>query len=243
MQGHEGHRKRLRERFESAGLEAFAPHEALELLLTYAIPRRDTKPIARALLDRFGNLGAVLGASPEELRAVEGIGDHAATLITLMLPLMRLYGREQAQKAKEQPLAQSWMDYCRSLLMGERYERVYVLALDAKGVLINKTLISSGDEGEAAFYPRLAVAALLRCGAQGAVLCHNHPDGDVRPSLADRQLTQALIPLLAPLGIDLLDHIIVSDTAAFSFAQSGLIKGGSTYGTQEKKTGTYHDAD
>ena len=240
MQDHEGHRLRLRERFESSGLDSFAQHEALELLLTYAIPRKDTKPIAKALIGRFGSVGGVLCAPYEELRCVPGIGGSAATLISLLLPLSRLYYREQADRAQSRPAAGEWAEYCRTLLMGERYEKVYVLALDGKGGLIQKTLISSGDEGEAAFYPRLAVAALLRAGAQGAVLCHNHPDGDARPSLADRQLTEALIPLLKSLGIELLDHIIVTDTAAFSFTQGGLT-GGNWHGTEEKKKGTHHD--
>ena len=239
MEEHEGHRLRLRERFVSAGLDGFAQHEALELLLTYAIPRKDTKPIAKALIGHFGSVGGVLCAPYEELRCVPGIGGSAAAMISLILPLSRLYYREQADRAQSRPLAGEWAEYCRTLLMGERFEKVYVLALDGKGSLIQKTLISSGDEGEAAFYPRLAVAALLRAGAQTAVLCHNHPDGDARPSLADRQLTEALIPLLKSLGIELLDHIIVTDMAAFSFAQGGLT-GGNGHGAQEKK-GTHHD--
>ena len=242
VQGQEGHRARLRERYESAGLDGFADHEALELLLTYAIPRKDTKPIAKALIERFGSLGAVFSAPREELQGVHGIGESASVLISLLLPLSRLYYREQADRVRGRQQPGEWADYCRALLMGERYERVYVLALDAGGRLLQKTLISSGDEGEAAFYPRLAVAALLRAGAQAAVLCHNHPDGDARPSLADRQLTEALIPLLAPLGVDLVDHIIITDTAAFSFRQSGLI-GGRTHGAQEKEKRPHHVAD
>ena len=161
---------------------------------------------------------------------------------SLLLPLSRLYYRERADRGQGGQQPGDWMEYCRALLMGERYERVYVLALDAGGRLLQKTLISSGDEGEAAFYPRLAVAALLRSGAQATVLCHNHPDGDARPSLADRQLTEALIPLLVPLGVDLIDHIIITDTAAFSFRQSGLI-GGRTHGAQEKEKRPHHVAD
>lgn len=242
MQGHEGHRLRLRERYESAGMDSFAPHEVLELLLTYAIPRRDTKPIAKELLERFGSIGSVLSAPMEDLRCVSGIGSNAAVLISLMLPLSRLYYREQSEKAQSRQRTGDWTEYCRTLLMGERFERVYVLSLDAEGALIHRALISSGDEGETAFYPRLAVAALLRAGAQGAVLCHNHPDGDARPSLADRQLTQALIPLLAPLSIELIDHVIVTDNAAFSFRKSGLI-GGENHGAQEKKKRTDHVVD
>lgn len=222
MQGGEGHRKRLRERFADAGLDGFADHEALELLLTYAIPRKDTKPLAKELLSRFGSVGAVLSAPLDELKIVPGIGESAATLISLLLPLLRRYLRERADRAQSQPGRADWAAYCRALLMGERREQVWVLALDAKGALLSKTQISSGDEGEAAFYPRLAVAALLRAGAQKAVLCHNHPDGAAGPSRADSELTRALEALLSVLGIELEDHIIVTDTAAFSMKRGRL---------------------
>ena len=107
--------------------------------------------------------------------------------------------------------------------MGEPYERLYVLALNTKNGLLNKSLISSGDEGETAVYPRLIVAALLRAGAAGAILCHNHPDGDAQPSAADISITKALQALLQPLSISLRDHIIVTDVSSYSFAQHGLI--------------------
>ncbi len=224
MEGGEGHRQRLRERYFSAGLDGFAEHEALELLLTYAIPRRDTKPPAKALLERFGSVGAVLSAPREELSAVPGIGPSAAALISMLLPLLRRYLREQAGRARADGQT-DWCALCRALLMGEKREQVWVLALDARGALLTQTQIASGDEGETAFYPRLAVAALLRAGAQKAILCHNHPDGEAAPSEADRQLTRALQGLLAALQIELYDHIIVTDTAAFSFRLGGCLEG------------------
>lgn len=235
MQGGEGHRKRLRERYARAGLDGFADHEALELLLTYAIPRKDTKGLAKALLERLGSLGAVLSAPLEELKSFPGIGESAATLISLLLPLSRRYLREREEKERGGGAEPDWAAYCRALLMGERREQVWVLALDASGALIGKTLISQGDEGEAAFYPRLAVAALLRAGAHSAVLCHNHPDGPAEPSRADRELTRALSALLSALGIALSDHIIVTDTAAFSFRQGGLMEGEDHHGKTQKK--------
>lgn len=223
MQGNEGHRQRLRDRFDRAGLEGFAAHEALELLLFFAIPRRDTKPIAKALIDRFGSISKVFKASKEDLCAVSGIGQSAAGLISLLLPLMRLYAQDQASEALCLGDLESRLNYCSSLFAGEMYEHLYVLALDARSSLLAKTLISSGDEGETAVYPRLIVAALLRAGAKGAILCHNHPDGDERPSSADVQLTKALQALLHPLGIHLMDHVIVTDKAPYSFARHGLI--------------------
>ena len=223
MQGHEGHRQRLRERFDRAGLDGFAPHEALELLLCFAIPRRDTKPIAKDLIHRFGSISKVFAATKEDLCSVPGIGQQAAGLIKLILPLMRLYGQDQTGKALCLDNLQSRLDYCHSLFIGENYERLYVLALDAKDNLLLKTLISSGDEGETAVYPRLIVAALLRSGAKGAILCHNHPDNDEKPSLADIHLTQALQSLLVPLGISLRDHVIATHTSSYSFAGHGLI--------------------
>ncbi|NLC32191.1 MAG: DNA repair protein RadC [Clostridiales bacterium] len=223
MQDYLGHRQRLRERFDKTGLDGFAPYEALELLLCYAIPRRDVKPIAKALLARFGSISRVLSASKEDLCEVSGIGPSAASLITLMLPLMRLYGKDQAEQTLRLGSLKGRLDYCRAMLVGETYEHLYVLALDAKDSLLLKTLISRGDEGETAVYPRLIVAALLRAGAKGAILCHNHPDGDAEPSRADIAMTGALQALLAPLGIVLRDHVIVTNNAYYSFAQNRLI--------------------
>ncbi len=223
MEEHAGHRKRLRERYARAGFDGFAPHEVLELLLTYAIPRRDTKPIARALLGRFGSLAGVLAAEKAELMAVPGIGEQAATLLTMLLPLMRLYQQSQLEQMPDLSRAEQRRAYCRALLMGERYERLYVLALDASGRLLGKRLISSGDEGETAVYPRLIVSALLSAGAAGAVLCHNHPDGNPAPSRADMEMTTALAQMLRPLGIALHDHLIVGASDYVSLAERGML--------------------
>lgn len=221
--GPQGHRERLRARFTKAGLSGFAPHEALELLLTYAIPRKDTKPLARKLLSHFGSFNRVLEASPNDLQAVDGIGPAAATLLALLLPLFRLYrhglAEEQPALARPKDLAA----HCQALLMGERVERFYVLALDARGRLITSSLVSSGDDGETAVYPRLIAAELLRVGAAGCVLAHNHPSGLAQPSGADIELTRALKDILAPLSIQLRDHILIAGESAFSFAGEGLL--------------------
>lgn len=223
MENYLGHRQRLRERFARAGLEGFAPHEALELLLCYAIPRRDTKPLAHALIKRFGSLPGVLSASSQELQTVSGIGESAATLLALMLPLLRMYQQQGLAEHPQLDQAAEIRAYCRALYLGQRYEQLYVLALDAKGKLLLRTLISSGDEGETAVYPRLIVSALLSAGAAAAVLCHNHPGGSAQPSQADIQMTRALDALLKPLHIRLIDHIIVAGEDCYSLRDSGLI--------------------
>ena len=145
---HLGHRERLRERFRQAGLSGFAPHEALELLLTYAIPRRDVNPLAHRLLKRFGSLNKVLEAPAAELVSLDGIGPQAAALLSLMLPLFRLYQQELTREQAAFSDQAGLLAYCRALLLGERLERFLVLSLDAGGKLITHSLISTGDEGE-----------------------------------------------------------------------------------------------
>ncbi len=226
MEQHSGHRERLRQRFSSSGLDAFAPHEMLELLLTFAIPRKDTKPLARALFAHFGSLPAILQASVEDLQEVRGVGSGAATLVSLILPLSKAYQSCRAESPAVLADASTLAEYCRALFYGDRYERFFVIALDARMRVLSRTLIASGDEGETAVYPRLVVSALLRCGAARAVIAHNHPGGEATPSTADHQVTQALERTLGDLSILLADHIVVSGETSFSFREHGLLRGG-----------------
>ena len=219
---HGGHRARLRARFLASGLQGFAPHEALELLLTFAIPRRDVNPLAHRLVARFGSLDRVLEATGAELRQVEGVGDNAATLLSLLLPVFRLYRGEVAARERL-PGEQDAAERCRALLMGEKVERFLVLSLDARGRVVTHAFMPSGDEGETAVYPRLIAGELLRAGASACVLAHNHPSGLAQPSQADVELTRALGAMLAPLSIRLKDHIIVAGDGIFSFAKNGLM--------------------
>lgn len=220
---HLGHRQRLRARFASAGLDGFAAHEALELLLTYAIPRVDVKPLAHRLIKQFGSLNRVLEASVQDLMAVEGIGESAATLISLLLPLLRLYRKGQSGEQEGPEGPELLIARCEAMLMGERVERFLLLALDARGRFITQAFISSGDETETAVYPRLIARELLRTGAAACVLAHNHPSGLARPSKADTELTQALKGVLEPLGIRLRDHVIVAGDGSYSFSREGLL--------------------
>ncbi len=220
---HHGHRARLRARFMSSGLTGFAPHEALELLLTFAIPRQDVNPIAHQLLKRFGSLNRVLQASAKDLQSVKGIGESGATLIALMLPLFRLYREGQVNEQADVSTPDSLIKRCQALLMGERVERFMVLSIDARGRLITHAMVSTGDEGETAVYPRLIAQELLRAGASACVLAHNHPSGLAQPSWADVDMTRALKDILAPLSIKLQDHIIIAGEDAYSFAAHQMI--------------------
>lgn len=220
---HEGHRQRLRNRFLSGDLSSFAPHEVLELLLTYAIPRRDTNPIAHKLMDTFGSFHAVLEAPVEELKRVEGIGQNAALLLNLLLPIQRLYEKDKLGKRLSLKTFNEVAQYCVSLVKGIRIERFYVLCFDSRLQLISCQLIAEGTLNEVAVYPRRVLSALLIHNASGAVLCHNHPGGSPTPSNEDIELTQMVNTLLSGVSIRLYDHILVTGTDAFSFHRHGLL--------------------
>ncbi len=221
---HEGHRKRLRERFAAAGLEAFAPHEILELLLMFAIPRRDTKPIAYQLMTRFGSLHAVLQASAQELMQVDGIGENAATLLSMMTPLFRAYHKSAEEEMPVIKNLQQCASYCKGLFTGERYEKLYVVCLDGRMRRINTILISSGDVSEVPVFFRHVLSAASQCNATGIVLTHNHPNGSAQPSSEDVALTDSLAQILGGINVKLYDHVIVSPTETFSFRKGGLLE-------------------
>ncbi len=226
MEQHGGHRERLRRRFAASGLNGFAPHEMLELLLTFAIPRKDTNALAHTLVSHFGSLPAVLQASAEDLKAVDGVGDAAATLLSLILPLSKAYQGFLAEGSLDLSSPGAAAGYCQALFFGDRYERFFVVGLDSRMRVLAKTLIASGDEGETAVYPRLILSALLRCGAARALIAHNHPSGEAKPSGADLRVTQTLENLLEDVSVLLYDHVIVSGRDSFSFREHGLLRGG-----------------
>ncbi len=222
---HAGHRERLRRRFDQEGLGGFAPHEALELLLTYAIPRIDTNGLAHALIRRFGSLGAVLEASKEDLTQVEGIGPRAAALIAMMVPLLRMYEQEKLQPRLWLGNYGELAAYCRTLFLGVGVEQFYVLSLDAKLNLIAAARLSQGTPSEVSVQPRQVVQELIRRNAVGAVLCHNHPSGSVLPSREDVRITQEIGHILESMGMRLYDHIVISGNKDYSFNAHQLLDG------------------
>ena len=223
MTMHEGHRKRMRERFRKSGLEGFAPHEVLELLLFYGRARGDVNGLAHDLLADFGSLRAVLEAQPEQLMTVNGVGEETATLITFMLPLLRRYAAEVAEERKRFNSRQDVKEYARAVLAGYRAERFMLVCLDANLRVLGQAVISEGSLDTVNAYPRRVVEAALNYNASSVVFCHNHPGGQPTPSRADLESTRQLQRLLHGLGIMVHDHIIVSGNKCHSMVEHNEI--------------------
>ncbi len=215
----DGHRQRLRERFEQSGFNGFHDHEVIELLLSYAIPRRDVKPLAKELLSRFGSLSAVVDAPVVHLKQIDGVGSHASVLLAMVPRLMDRYLRDRWKRNESFHSTQDAVRYLSSLLGTERTEVFSILALNAQNALISAEEIQRGSVNRTAVFPRLVVEACLKHRATAVILAHNHPGGDPNPSSADRQLTRKLKRLLNDLDIQVHDHIIVAGLAYYSFAE------------------------
>ncbi len=223
MSIHDGHRARKKEQFREHGLDTFADHEVLELLLFFAIPQKDTNPIAHRLLDRFGSLSAVLSAPVEELALVDGVGMHAATLLSLPLPIVRRAWLMSNGNDVALGSVARMGDYCRSLLFGEREETAYELCLDAKNKLLRCYRLSNGTVDAVSFNVRVVVENALHSHASSVVLCHNHPSGVALPSSDDNTATLLAWDALRTVGIELIDHIIVADGDFVSLRENGLL--------------------
>ena len=220
---HQGHREKMRQRFLKSGLESFADHEALELLLYYAIPRRDTNPIAHRLMERYGSLTAVLSAPAEDLRKVEGVGESAAVLLKAAGQIgtrARL-----AEAAQNRPLSsvETVGAYLLERFAGETHEVVYELCLDRKGKLLACKRLHDGGAASAALDIRKVVENAILTSASTVILAHNHPSGIALPSDDDCAATTHAAQALQTIGVALADHIIVADNDFVSMAQSGYL--------------------
>ena len=221
---HEGHREALRNRFmREGGFEHFEDHQILELLLFYANARQDTNPLAHELLDTFGSLKGVLEARPEMLTAVKGIGPQSATLISMVVPLTRVWNRCAMAKPDRIGNSREAEKYCLSLVAGNRTERFYVIALNAQCNVLGRRRISEGSLSEVSAYPRLVMETALNYNAHSVLLCHNHPGGTCAPSQEDIASTLQLQRLLNGVGILVLDHIIVAGSVTYSMIEHGDI--------------------
>lgn len=220
---HDGHREKMRQRFMTGGLDAFADHEILELLLYYAIPRRDTNPIAHALMERYGSLPAVLAAPMEDLKRTEGIGESAAVLLHLVPQVCRRarlaqVGEDQVLNSSERAGA-----YLLECFDGESREVIYQLCLDRKGKLLACKRLGEGSVASADLDVRRLVENVILTGASAVILAHNHPSGVALPSDGDYTATMRVRAALNAIGIELADHIIVADGDFVSMADSGYL--------------------
>jgi DNA repair protein RadC len=217
------HRKRLREKFEKSGGGGLHDYESLELLLTYAIPRRDVKPLAKSLIKRFGSLSDVLDASSRELAAVKGMGPRSALLIPLIKALCAEY---MAEKLKHRDLLASpraVVDFARMKLAALHHEDFMVVFLNVKNEIITYETVHEGTVDRAVVYPRRIIESALAHHAVGLVLIHNHPSGHPEPSAEDRAITNAIAAACRPVDIRVLDHVVIGKNGYFSFAEEGLL--------------------
>lgn len=220
-----GHRKRLRDRFMKAGLDGFADHEVVELLLTLAIPRSDVKQPAKALIERFGNLRAILDAPIDELREVKGIGAVAPVALRIIRAAATLYLQQRAEGVE--PLSDgSRLEHTWRTRIGALRDEVFEVAyLDSGRRLLRDGIerLEAGTTDRAAVYPRRVVESALRRGAAALVLAHNHPNGRVEPTEQDKVLTRAIVLAAETVHLRIVDHLIVSVDAVFSFRKAGLL--------------------
>lgn len=218
---HKGHRERLKNRFLENGLDRFTDIQVLELLLFYVIPRRDTNPIAHALLNRFGSLAQVLEASVEELKKVDGIGQEAAAFLHLIPEAGRYYMVDKTMQSKVLRTIEQCGEYLMPFFFGRKEETVFLLCLDAKCKVLCCKEVGEGSVNSAGLSIRKIVETALAANATSVVLAHNHPSGIAIPSTDDKQTTRQLAVALRAVDIHLVDHIVVADDDYVSMVMSG----------------------
>ncbi len=220
---HEGHRNRLKLRFLEEGLDGFEDHQILELLLFYAIPRRDTNEIAHTLLKKYGSFSGVLEADPKDLATTPGVGENSAILLSLIPSLARIYLKDRWGARPTLNSTATAGEYILALYAGRTYEVFYLLCLDAQYHVIYPALVHEGTIDQAPVYPRLVVETALRHKAHSVILAHNHPGGSPTPSPQDIEVTKRIRAALEPLSISVIDHIIAAGEQYVSCAERGLL--------------------
>ncbi|MEM8836944.1 MAG: DNA repair protein RadC [Pseudomonadota bacterium] len=218
-----GHRDRLRARFQQNGDAALVDYELLELILFRSIPRRDTKPIAKALLARFGSFADVLAAPEARLCEVDGVGPSVAADLKIVKAAAKRFSRGLV---KERTVLSSWdalLDYCHTAMAYEEREEFRILFLDKKNQLIADEVQQVGTVDHTPVYPREIVKRALELSATAIILLHNHPSGDPTPSNADVVMTEKIIAVASPLGIAVHDHVVIGRNGHASLKQLRLI--------------------
>ncbi|MEO0979322.1 MAG: DNA repair protein RadC [Pseudomonadota bacterium] len=222
-QDKKGHRQRLRERFRKSGEDSLADYELLEFLLFSALPRRDTKPIAKALLQRFGSFSAALAAPRARLSEISGLSDVSIDTLKAVHAAIARYHRSELQ---ERRLLDSWprvLDYLRASMELNTVEEFRILFLDRKNGLIADEVQQTGTVDHTPVYPREVIRRALEHAATALILVHNHPSGDPTPSRADIKMTKMIIEIATPLGIEIHDHVIIGLRKNVSLRELQLI--------------------
>ena len=218
-----GHRGRLRERLLRAGRQAFADYELLELLLTYAIPRKDTKPIAKRLLDRFGSFSGVFDQPREQLLEIEGVGPQTCTFLFSIREFMVRYLEQEVEYAEAISSPEDIAEFVRIHLGTTPRECLMILYLNDANRLKYHATVTEGTVDRAPFYPREILKTAFLRDATGLIMVHNHPSGDPIPSENDHKITLQLEKLAKEFNIKVHDHLIVTPHKAFSLKTGSLL--------------------
>lgn len=218
-----GHRQRLRSRFLGSPKGTLPDYELLEMMLFAASPRSDVKPLAKQLLLKFRNLAGVITANPDELKTIKGINDAAIAQFKIVQDIAE---RLLKQDIEEKPILQSWkalLDYCRISMGHLKKEQFRLIFLNKKHMVIADELQESGTVDQTPVYPREIVKRAIQLDASAIIMVHNHPSGDIKPSMADIQITNQVMLAAKSVGIVLHDHIIISSKSHYSFRAHGAI--------------------
>jgi len=218
-----GHRSRLRKRLFEGGAEALHEHELVEYLLALALPRRDTKPLAKRMIADFGGFAQLLSADADTIMRRCEVSENVAGAIKIAQATAIRFLKSQVTGQRILGSWQALMDYLAVDMGFLPIERVRVLYVNAKNVLIRDDVLSEGSVDEAAVYVRELIRGAVECHASAMILVHNHPSGDPQPSQADIRMTREVIDAARPLGISVHDHVIVGATKSYSLKQMGLI--------------------
>lgn len=222
------HRKRLRERFRKSGADGMHDYELLELLLTFSIPRRDVKPVAKKLISEFGGLSGVLDADQKKLEGLSGVGSMSAALIRLVKEIYNTYLAENMKRGDVLSSPETVLKFVRVRLSGMTNEAFMVIYMNVKNEVIDYSILHEGTVDNVAVYPRRIIESALSRNASGVILVHNHPSGNPAPSREDKSLTRDIADAAITLDIRVLDHIIVGKDGYFSFMENDLISAAKT---------------
>ncbi len=221
-----GHRKRIYERFDLAGIDGFSDHEILEMLLFFVFKQIDTKPIAKALLAEFGCLEKVFAADAEQICRIDGLGPSASRLIVFMREISLVLGRRRAKSADVSIANGSdLIKYLGAAMENLPEEQLRVIFVNNANRIIKDEVLSRGVEDQTAVFPRQIMKRAMALHATGIIVVHNHPTGQLRPSNADLVITRSLVAAADALAIRMLDHVIVGseEKGYFSFRENGLL--------------------
>lgn len=218
----DGHRQRMKNRFFNEGIDSFEPHEVLEMLLYFSLPRVDTNPLAHKLIDKFGSFHGVLEASPEDLSSF-GLTDNTVALLKMLPAFSNYYVKSRALGTRTLPNSTAVGNYAVDMIGIRSHEVFAVICLDAQNRIKNFEIIAEGSVNTTSVSPRKIAECVLRHNCVRAVLVHNHPSGSLMPSSDDKIMTSRLRTMLDSIGVGLLDHIIVADGRFCSMREQNML--------------------